>query len=107
MKKAAHAFMADRPTAPLDAICLSDADNVATVLRPVAAGEAVRVGCNGQTRELRAQEAIAFCHKVSLVPIGAGAAVVKYGHVIGSTIAAVGQGRHVHVHNMRSNRAQK
>ena len=85
-----------------DAMRLSPLDNVATVLRAVAAGEEVRVG-DGEA--VLARDAIPLCHKIALRGIAAGEAVVKYGHPIGDATAAVEPGRHVHVHNMRSARA--
>ena len=91
--------------AGFDAIRLSLDDNVATVLRQVAAGEALRVRCGNAVLAVLAEEPIPLCHKISLAPIAAGAAVVKYGQPIGKALAPVGEGRHVHVHNMRSARA--
>ena len=92
--------------ADIGAIRLSGADNVATVLRALAAGEAVRVRCGSQVDELTAADAIPFCHKISLGPIAAGGKIVKYGQPIGSALCAIAGGRHVHVHNMRSGRAR-
>lgn len=89
-----------------DAIRLSPDDNVATVLRPVSAGEKLRVRCAASVTEVEAQEPIPLCHKVSLGAIEAGGAVVKYGQTIGETLAPIAAGRHVHVHNMRSARAR-
>ena len=92
--------------ADIGAIRLAGADNVATVLRAVAAGEALNVRCGSQVDELTAAEAIPFCHKISLGPIAAGGKIVKYGQPIGSALSAIAGGRHVHVHNMRSARAR-
>lgn len=89
-----------------DAIRLSPDDNVATVLRLVGAGECLRVRCGDAVLELEAREPVPFCHKISLAPIATGSAVVKYGQPIGETLAPVGPGCHVHVHNMRSARAR-
>ena len=89
-----------------DAIRLSPDDNVATVLRAVSAGERLRVRCAGNATEVEARDAIPLCHKVSLGPIEAGGAVVKYGQKIGEAIQPITTGRHVHVHNMRSARAR-
>lgn len=85
-----------------DAMRLSPADNVATVLRAIAAGEEVRLG--GGDR-LWARDAVPLCHKIALRPIGAGEVVLKYGHPIGIATGPVEIGQHVHVHNMRSARA--
>ena len=89
-----------------DAIRLSPDDNVATVLRAVRAGEQLLVRCGDAVLDVLAQEPIPLCHKISLVPIAAGAAVVKYGQKIGESLAPIEGGRHVHVHNIRSGRAK-
>jgi altronate dehydratase len=81
---------------------LAAADNVATALRPLAAGEVVEVA--GLRVEVR--EAVPLCHKVALTDLPPGTAVLKYGQPIGRTTAAVAAGAHVHVHNMRSERAK-
>ena len=90
----------------IDAIRLSPADNVATVLRPVAAGEHVRVKCGNQTATVIAREPIPFCHKISLDELSAGSVVLKYGEAIGEASSVIHVGSHVHVHNMRSARAR-
>src|SRR5262249_28579122 len=41
-------------------------------------------------------------HKFALRPIAAGAAVLKYGQVIGFAGRAIAPGEHVHVHNVRA-----
>lgn len=89
-----------------DAIRLSPEDNVATVLRAIRAGELLRVRCADTVTEVSAQEPIPLCHKISLTPIAAGAAVFKYGQKIGESVAPIAEGYHVHVHNMRSARAK-
>ena len=89
-----------------DAIRLQPGDNVATVLRPVAAGDALRVRCNGKLSTLVAAEAVPMCHKISVAPIEEGHAVIKYGQPIGEATAPVGTGRHVHIHNLRSARGR-
>jgi hypothetical protein len=81
---------------------LAPADNVATALEPLEAGATVALG--GLTLTIR--EAVPLCHKVALADLEPGAAVVKYGQPIGRTSAAIEAGRHVHVHNMRSDRGQ-
>ncbi len=93
-------------TGRIDAIRLSPGDNVATVLRAVAAGEHLRVRCAESVTEIEVLEPIPLCHKVSLFPIEAGGAVVKYGQKIGETLGPITAGRLVHVHNMRSGRAR-
>ena len=89
-----------------DAIVLTPADNVATALRPLAAGEVVRVQRGETALEIVPAEPVPLCHKISLARIGAGESVTKYGEPIGVALEAIGPGRHVHIHNMRSNRGR-
>ena len=98
--------MSNFPMTGADAIRLDPADNVATVLRPIAPGETVRVRCGDTVQTVRAEDAIPLCHKISLAPIAAGVSGMKYGHQIGAASAAIAQGRHVHVHNLTSVRAR-
>ena len=51
---------------------------------------------------LTTRDAIPFAHKVAIRAIEAGAQVVKYGVPIGRAKVAIEPGRHVHVHNIRS-----
>lgn len=89
-----------------DALRLSPQDNVATVLRTIAAGETVRVKCGDGVEPVLATEPIPFCHKISLAQIFTGEPVVKYGSAIGAASAPIAAGAHVHVHNLRSARAR-
>jgi altronate dehydratase len=91
----------------VDAISLSPADNVATALRVVEAGEFLRVRRGAEIATVVALEPIPLCHKVSLNPIDAAAPVIKYGHPIGAATAQIPAGAHVHIHNMRSARARE
>ena len=86
---------ATTPTPPL-ALQLSAADNVAVARQALAAGTTLQVGGHSVTLA----DAIASGHKFALVPIAAGAQVLKYGQGIGTTTAAIAPGQHVHVHNV-------
>ena len=89
------------------AAMLHPADNVATLLAPVDAGESVRVRRPaGEELTLVATEAIPLGHKIALVDLAAGERVLKYGQCIGETRGVVAQGAWVHTHNLRSLRAQ-
>ena len=79
-------------------IRLSEQDNVGVATSSLAPGEELVVGA----LRLVARDAIPFAHKVALRPIAAGEKVVKFGVPIGSATAAIEAGRHVHVHNIRS-----
>ena len=90
-----------------DAIALHDADHVATVLRPIRAGDAVCVSLpNGMVRVV-ATEAIPIFHKIALRPLRNGSDIFKYGDSIGTLMSDIEAGAHVHVHNLRSKRALK
>lgn len=84
------------------AIRLAATDNVATALRDLDAGETVEI----DGRHITLRERIPLCHKLALADLAAGATVLKYGQPIGRTTRAITRGAHVHVHNMRSARAE-
>lgn len=88
------------------ATTLAAGDNVATVLQPIAAGESVAVWTAAGVIAITALEPVALCHKIALADLAAGTDVIKYGQCIGRTTAPVRQGGWVHVHNLRSRRAQ-
>jgi len=88
------------------ATCLADADNVATLLRGVAAGETVMVEAPRGRFAVVAREAVALCHKIAVADIPSGARIVKYGEVIGEAVAPIARGAWVHTHNLRSLRAR-
>jgi hypothetical protein len=82
---------------------LAPADNVATALRPLQAGEVVAL----DGRSITVREPVPLCHKLALGDLEVGAAVIKYGQPIGVVTATVVAGAHLHVHNMRSARGRQ
>ena len=90
-----------------DAIVLNDADQVATVLRPIKAGEAVFVSSPKGIVRIVAVESIPIFHKIALRSLRQGSDILKYGESIGILISDIEAGVHVHVHNLRSKRAVK
>ena len=56
------------------------------------------------TIKIKALDAVPLGHKIALVDIKKGDAVLKYGHDIGRAVAAVGKGCHAHVHNVKTRR---
>jgi (2R)-sulfolactate sulfo-lyase subunit alpha len=50
------------------------------------------------------EEAVPIGHKIALRDLNPGDTVIKYGQDIGRVVAAVGKGRHVHVHNLKTKR---
>ena len=57
-----------------------------------------------ETITLKAADAIPLGHKIALAAIADGDTIIKYGNDVGRTIAAVGAGGHVHVHNAKTKR---
>jgi (2R)-sulfolactate sulfo-lyase subunit alpha len=53
---------------------------------------------------LVARQAVPIGHKVALRDLKTGDTVIKYGQDIGRIVAGVGQGEHVHVHNLKTKR---
>src|SRR5262249_37398149 len=84
------------------AIMISAADNVATALEPIAAGQ---TGATGGVRR-PAAEVIPRGHKIALRAIRAGEVVTKYGSAIGTASADIAAGAHVHTHNVASARGR-
>ncbi len=93
-------------TAPrFDAIRIASGDNVATALRDLEPGAAVRVkGVEGSV-EVGGAARVPRCHKLALGALASGETVVKYGAPIGRMTRCAAPGEHVHVHNMVSLRA--
>ena len=81
-----------------DEVCLilHPADNVAVVKRAVRGGTELANGALSVT----ADRDIAAGHKIAIAPIGEGAAIRKYGQVIGFAREVIAPGEHVHVHNV-------
>ena len=91
---------------PQRVLVLHPGDNVATALVDLDAGQPVTADRESGTVTVRAQEPIAFGHKLALVPLAHGAPVYKYGEVIGVASADILAGAHVHVHNVESQRGR-
>ena len=89
------------------AIVIHEKDNVATAIIPLEAGSAVSLDVRGRPGKIKLLSSIPLGHKFALCDLEAGADVVKYGEPIGKTIARIGRGEHVHVHNVVSHRARK
>jgi altronate dehydratase small subunit len=90
-----------------DALVVHPDDDVAVVLHDVPAGATVAVRHGARIVHAQVTQAIALGHKFALHALAKGAIVRKYGECIGVTTADIGQGSHVHVHNMQSRRARK
>jgi altronate dehydratase small subunit len=88
------------------AIVMDSRDNVATLLTDVDANDVVQVMVGDKTTETKVQEKIQFGHKFAMETISKGQNVVKYGEVIGQATRDIGEGQHVHVHNVESLRGR-
>ena len=86
---------------------LHASDDVATALRPLCAGEEALVCLSEGEMRIVVLEPIPLCHKFALHDLAGGAPVRKYGHTIGEATRHVRAGSHVHVHNLRTNRARR
>ena len=81
-----------------DLVRIAPQDSVAVALRPLKAGETVRM--DSGTVTLR--EDIPMGHKTALRDIRKGEAVIKYGYPIGEATEEIPAGTHVHTHNLRT-----
>lgn len=77
-------------------IQLNPADNVAIALGRLELGDLIGAGGH----DLRARSTIPAGHKIALVDLPLGAAVLRSGEVIGKISRSVHPGEHVHVHNL-------
>jgi len=57
-----------------------------------------------ETITLKSLDPVPLGHKIALRDIKSGDTVLKYGHDVGRAVAAIGKGRHVHVHNLKTKR---
>ena len=88
------------------ALLLDERDTAAVALVPLKAGTEVEIRRGGGIVKVVTEGLIPFGHKVAVAPMATGAPVVKYGEVIGFATTDIRPGQHVHVHNVRSDRAK-
>ena len=87
----------------LHAIVIHPKDNVAVAIEPLKAGMAATFRLkDGPEQSLTPQEDVGIYHKLAICPIQKGAAVIKYGEVIGYASADIPVGAHVHTHDVLS-----
>jgi hypothetical protein len=79
-------------------IRLSPTDNILVLARSLNAGEEVLIG--GVVHVLNTP--LGLGHKIAAYHIAIGEKILKYGAPIGSAIAEIQPGEHVHLHNMKS-----
>jgi altronate dehydratase small subunit len=92
----------------LRALIVHENDNVANLIGPGTKGQSVECVVEGkqQTRAVTLLDDIPPNHKFAPVDIKSGEAIVKYGLSIGRASCDIQKGRHVHVHNIESNRGR-
>ncbi len=83
----------------MNSIRITDQDNVAVALHPIACGEAL--DAVGGT--VKAVEDIPQGHKAALKDICEGEAIIKYGFPIGHASRDIRTGEWVHTHNVKTN----
>ncbi|MGI9379159.1 MAG: UxaA family hydrolase [Methyloligellaceae bacterium] len=88
-----------------DAVKLSNADQIATALRPLTSGETVQVRFPDDIVTINVSDDIPICHKFALQQISSGEKINKYGEHIGAASKLIRVGQHVHIHNLKSLRA--
>ena len=87
-----------------DAVRIAPGDHVAVALRDLQGNARVRTG--DEIAVFALSETIPLGHKFALSDLPAGTEVRKYGAPIGVLTRPVDKGGHVHVHNLRSQRAR-
>jgi altronate dehydratase len=94
--------MAEDALARWEALQLDPCDDVATALRPLAAGHTPAVGTadGGSHKGPPLTAEIPRGHKFALRRIAVGETVRKYGTPIGIATEAIAAGDHVHLHNL-------
>lgn len=83
-------------TAPI--VLLSDKDNVGIAIRDLAPGTEVPAAGG----PVVARDPIPLGHKIALQRIEPGQKIVKFGVPVGSATETIEAGRHVHMHNVKS-----
>jgi hypothetical protein len=87
-----------------DAVQIAPGDQVAVALRDLSG--TVRVRHGEEILSIVLREPIPLGHKFALADLPDGSEVCKYGAPIGRLTRPVAAGEHVHVHNLRSQRAR-
>ena len=84
-------------------VLLSAGDNVAVALVPIQKGDILE----NSGKNIEARDDIDFGHKIAMRDIKKDDNVIKYGEIIGVAKENIMAGSHVHVHNVKSLRADK
>jgi len=90
---------------PPDFLAHRDGDLVGVAVRDLDPGPVTGGYLSGPaTISVRLTEAVPLGHKLALTDIAAGQEIIEYGQPVGIATSDIGQGDHVHVHNVRSAR---
>lgn len=92
--------MADAKGDAIDAIMVSESDNVASCLRDIREGATITIMLGKDRRQVVATEPIPRGHKIAVRDIGPHDRILKYGEVIGRASGRIRVGEHVHIHNI-------
>ncbi|MFX1293691.1 MAG: UxaA family hydrolase [Promethearchaeota archaeon] len=88
---------------PKNAIVLHMDDNVATVLEKIKEGTKLLIEISPKNlQSIIALTKIKFLHKIAIMDIPKGTAVIKYGQIIGRATTDIKKGEHVHTKNVKS-----
>ncbi|HWR05963.1 UxaA family hydrolase [Sporomusa sp.] len=90
----------------IDAILLKAADNVATAVQDLQAGQTAAIRLDRDISTVVIQESIPYGHKFACRSIKLGDNIIKYGEVIGRATIAIPTGCHAHVQNIESLRGR-
>lgn len=85
-------------------LIINNKDSVAMVLEDSNKGDRIR---DINDKEIILLENVKFAHKVALLPLKKGTAVIKYGEEIGYMLTDVMPGMWIHNHNMGCERGKK
>ncbi|MBN1856869.1 MAG: UxaA family hydrolase [Dehalococcoidia bacterium] len=88
------------------AILIDTKDNVATAFQDLSSGDTVTVSLEGTEITTTITQDIPFGHKFALSDIAIHEPIVKYGEAIGLATEPIKAGRHVHVHNLESQKGR-
>jgi (2R)-sulfolactate sulfo-lyase subunit alpha len=81
-------------------------DSVGVAVIDIKQGDKLVGSCleDGSKLNIDALEEVPLGHKVALKDLKEGDQVIEYGVPIGHMLKSAGQGKHVHVHNLKTNR---
>ncbi len=90
----------------IDAIVLSEKDNVATAVQTLEAGQTASVRLGRDLQHVVLAENIPYGHKFAMRDIARGEEILKYGEVIGRATLDIPAGCHAHIQNVESLRGR-